>query len=268
MRWVIWVVVWAEAAAAQPAPAPAPPPPPVMESSVELRAGLGIGRYSEDQYPLEFTADIQPFTQLSGEAVIATGRGGVVVQAGAGLGFQADMRATQNGQLTQTNTFKQEIYDASVRYRHLRSARFFVEVGYRFTLQRLHFRDLRDPQGNPGLISGANEDAFIHALEGGFGWRRTDGSGHRRELTIVVGLNRGTAENDQVEGEEFSAIGLSLGTRALYRWPFGLQLGGEWSWRREGGSDQQVVTVMGMQTTAIWPGNTTWTLLGLVGFGF
>ena len=65
-----------------------------------------------------------------------------------------------------------------------------------------------------------------------------------------------------------SAVGVSLGARATYRWPFGLQLGAEWAWRREGGSDQDVVTVMGMQTTAFWPGNTTWTLLALVGFGF
>ena len=259
----------ASAASAQPAPSAASPAPvPADDTSFEVRAGLGFGRYSEHMFGFDFSSDIQPFALLAIEGEFPAGRGFVVVQADAGLGTEVDMHATSQGMLVQNNRFRQELYDGSLRYRGRGTGRLIFEIGYRFTMQRLHFSDIRDQDGNMTLIDAATEVVNVHALEGGLGWRHIGEDGTRRQLLFVIGLNRATAENDQIEDEDFSAIGASLNVRATHRWASGFQLEGQLAFRQQGGSDPEQVTVMGMQTDGVWPNNTTWHLLAVAGYAF
>ena len=142
------------------------------------------------------------------------------------------------------------------------------EVGYRFTMQRLHFSDIEDAQGNPGIVDHATEVVMAHAIEGGLGWRAVAEDGSRLSLMFNLGLDRGSAENDQIDDEDFSASGLVLRAVGGHRWPSGLELNGVLAWRQQNGSDTAVVTVNGMQTTAFWPRNTTWMLGAMVGYAF
>jgi hypothetical protein len=107
---------------------------------------------------------------------------------------------------------------------------------------------------------------MVHAIEGSLGWRRTDQGGGARMAALTFGLNRGSAENDRVEGEDFSARGISLNARAAQRWASGFMIEGQYAYRKQSGSDEAVVIFNGVETTAFWPKNTTWQLVGVIGF--
>ena len=117
----------------------APAPEPERDSAIALHAGFGFGRYTETTTGLVFECDIQPTLQVSGEAAIAAGRGHLILQAAATLGLEVQMHASQGGATTQQNDFRQEVIELSPRYRWPITPSLDVDVGYRFTLQRLHF---------------------------------------------------------------------------------------------------------------------------------
>jgi hypothetical protein len=259
---VVATLVGSSVSFAQPA-APPPPPPiaaeqPVQDgSSLQLRAGVGFARYSETGAGFKWSSELQPYVLVGAEAVFPSGRGHFVLQGQAGLGTNAHMSST--GSLDQENDFHQEIFEASPRYRHPLSPVVYMEVGYRFIYQRLHFTEIP-------TIGDANEDVMAHAVEGSFGWRRVEVDGSTRMAALTLGFNRGSAENDRVEGEDFSASGLSLNARVAKRWPSGFMLEGQYAYRKQNGSDEAVVNFNGMQVTAFWPKNTTWQLVAVIGF--
>lgn len=241
-----------------------PPPPAIVEaqparegSSLQLRAGAGFARYSESGPGFKWSSELQPFVLVGAEAALPAGRGHFVMQAQAGLGTETHMSGS--GNLQQENDFHQEIFEASPRYRHPLSPVLYVEVGYRFLYQRLHFTEIP-------TIGDANEDVMAHAVEGSFGWQRTELDGSAKMLALAFGVNRGSARNDRIEGEDFSASGISLNARAAKRWPSGLSLEGQYAWRKQSGSDEAVVNFNGTETTAYWPKNTTWQLVAVIGF--
>jgi hypothetical protein len=133
------------------------------------------------------------------------------------------------------------------------------DAGYRLTIQRLHIVDIP-------TLGDALEVVTVHALEAGIRWHRTQLDGSRLMFDVIAGLNRGSADNDRIEGENFSASGISLSTQIQKRWSSGFSIQGAWSWRNEGGSGVSDVTVDGMPTQAVWPSNSTWTLLALAGY--
>lgn len=262
MRYVmVGLLATTSTALAQPPPpppaAPAATAAPAEGSSLELRAGLGFGRYGESGSGWKWQTELQPFVFAGAEAAFPAGRGHLVLQGQAGFGSEVHM--TSSGQLMQENDFHQQIFEASPRYRHPVSPTVYVEAGYRFTYQRLYFTSIP-------MIGDANEDVAVHALEGSLGWRRVGLDGSRRQLAITLGFNRGFAENDRIEGESFSAGGLSLNARASKRWASGLAIEGQFAYRKQNGSGVATVTFDGMETQAFWPDNVTWQLLGVVGF--
>jgi hypothetical protein len=135
----------------------------------------------------------------------------------------------------------------------------FVEVGYRFTMQRLFFTNIP-------MLGDARETVTVHALEGGLGWRRINLDGSRRHVLFTLGFNRASAENSRIQGEDFSAGGVSLNARAAKRWASGFGIEGQFTYRKQSASDVAQVTLDGMPVEAFWPNNVTWQLLGVVGF--
>jgi hypothetical protein len=238
------------------------------EGTVAPYAGAAFGRYTEKATGLKFASDLQPFLFAGIEGGIPVSTGALVLGAQAGFGTDVHMDAVQFGEVLQNNRFKQEIYEGTVRYRWSVRGNLFAEAGYRFTMQRLHFSDIEDAQGNSGIIDGANEDVMAHAIEGGIGWhvRRPDAS--RRTLLFNIGITRGSAENDQITGATFHASGMVFRTVASHRWRSGLQATGILAWRQQNGSGQKVVMVQGMETTAFWPKNITWMLGVALGYAF
>jgi len=228
------------------------------ETSLNTRAGLGIGRYSERAQGVRFESDLQPFLFAGAEGGIAAGTGAVVLGASAGLGTDVHMDAYAQGQLLQNNHFHQEIFDGIVRYRWPGKNSLVFDAGYRFTMQRLHFTGIEDPDGNPGPIPSATEVVTVHALEGAIGWRARREDGSRRHLMLGLGLNRGRAENNRIDDESFAASGIGVRIDAGHRWASGLTVDGVVAWRQQSGSDVENVTVSGMETQAVWPKNTTW----------
>ena len=257
MRSLVLIVVLSSVAHAQPAPVETTDDVVQEPSSLQLRAGLGFGRYREYGPGWKWESDLQPFAQLGAELALPAGRGHFIAQAAAGLGSDAHMEGS--GQLMQENDFHQQIYEASPRYRHPLNARMYFEGGYRFTLQRLFFTNIP-------MIDNALETVTVHALEAGIGWRRANLDGSRKHAALTVGLNRGFAENDRIEGEDFSAGGISLDFRAGKRWASGFQLEAQFAYRKQSGSDPAEVTFDGMLVQAFWPDNVTWQLLAVIGF--
>ena len=241
-----------------------PPPPPVEEapaveegSSLTLRAGLGFGRYRESGPGWKWQSDLQPFALVGAEAVFPAGRGHLVLQGQAGLGTEVHMEGS--GSLTQENDFHQQIFEGSPRYRHPLNPTLFVEVGYRFTLQRLFFTNIP-------MIGDARETVMVHAVEGSVGWRRANPDGSGRHVAFTFGITRGSAENSRIEGEDFSSGGIVMGARGGKRWASGLGVEAQLAYRKQSASDPAQVTFDGMPVEAFWPANLTWQLLGVVGF--
>ena len=238
---------------------PPPAPAPERESAVALHAGLGFGRYTETATGLVFECDIQPTLQVSGEAGISAGRGRLILQATATLGLQVGMHASQGGMTTQQNDFRQEVVEISPRFRAPISPSLDVDLGYRFTLQRLHFI------GVP-MIGDALETVMVHAAEAGLIWHRTGFDGRSWRVEGSFGLNRGSPDNNLIEGENFSATGHSFRIAVERRYRSGLALSGIVATRTEDGDGPETVTFMGMQTQALWPNNTTWTMMGVASY--
>jgi len=244
---------------------PAPPPPPVeateatpQESTgLQLRAGLGFGRYTESGAGWKWASDLQPFAQFGAEFVTPAGRGQFVVQGAAGLG--SDVHMEGSGQLTQENDFHQQIFEGSPRYRHPITPRLYFDAGYHLTVQRLFFTNIP-------MLGDARETVTVHAVEAGLGWRRVADDGSRKHFAFVFGLNRGSAENSRITGENFSASGQSVDIRVGKRWASGFQMEFEAAWRKQNGSGVADVFFDGMATQAMWPDNVTWNLLGVIGF--
>lgn len=224
---------------------------------MQLRAGIGFGRYGESGSGWKWQSDLQPFAIVGAEGAFPAGRGHFVIQAQAGLGSEVHM--TSSGQLMQENDFHQQIFEASPRYRHPINPTLFFEGGYRFTMQRLFFTNIP-------MLGDARETVTIHALEAGLGWRRIDLDGGRRAFGLTLGLNRGSAENSRITGEDFSAGGTSLNARASKTWPSGFGIEGQFAYRKQSASDPANVLFDGMETQAYWPKNTTWQLLAVIGF--
>jgi hypothetical protein len=238
------------------------------EGTVVPYTGVAIGRYRERASGLKFESDLQPFLFAGVEGGIPAGDAAVILGAQAGFGTDVHMDAVYFGDLVQNNRFEQEIYEGTVRYRWKGRGSLIGEVGYRFTMQRLHFSDIKDAQGNTGIADAATEVVTVHAVEGGIGWVVVRPDGTRRSLIINAGLNRGSAENDQIEGEDFSALGVMLRVVATHRWTSGLQVEGILAYRQQNGSDSAEVTVNGMTATAFWPKNVTWMLGGALAYAF
>ncbi len=238
---------------------PAEEAPPADGASMQLRAGAGIGRYTESGPGFSFNSDLQPFLIVGGEGVFPAGNNHVVLQASAGFGTDVHMEAKQNGMVFQENRFHQQVFEASPRYRWTVNPKLRFEAGYRLTMQRLFFTDIP-------TIGDALETVTVHAVEAGLGWQRRYADASRLAVDFVVGLNRGFAENDRIEGEDFSAGGASFNARVQKRWANGLGVETQLAYRKQDGSEVQEVTFDGMQTMAFWPDNVTWQLLIVTGF--
>jgi hypothetical protein len=263
---ILGVLLFPALALAQPGPAPAPMPEQEAEivpepSSFALRAGVGFARYGEAGGGWSWKSDMQPFAIVGSEGAFPLGRGHLVLQGQAGFGSEVGMTAT--GQLSQTNDFHQEIFEGSPRYRHPINARLYFEGGYRFTYQRLHFTDITNANGNLG---DADEYVSVHAFEGGLGWRRTSLDGSRRHVAFTIGLNRGSAENSRITGATLHARGVSFDLRGGKRWASGMQLEGQFAYRKQNGSSPTTAMFDGMEVSVMWPKNTTMQLLVVLGF--
>jgi hypothetical protein len=259
MRFVVVVLLASSSIAlAQPVPPPAEPEaPPDEASSLTLRAGMGFGRYRESGAGWKWQSDLQPFALVGAELLLPLDRSRFVLQAQAGLGSEVHMEGS--GNLMQENDFHQQIFEISPRYRRPINPVLFVELGYRFTMQRLFFTNIP-------MLGDARETVTLHALEGSVGWRRVNLDGSRRHVVFTLGLNRGFAENSRIEGEDFSAGGVSLDARAGKRWASGFGIEGQLAYRKQSASDPAAVTLDGMPVEAYWPANVTWQLLGVIGF--
>jgi hypothetical protein len=174
------------------------------------------------------------------------------------------MHAYSQGMALQENDFRQEMGELGARLRWPVGPRVFVEGAYRLTYQRLHFLDVPLPSGPVD----ANENVTVHALEGGLGWHREYGDGSALLIFGSFGINHGSAVNSVITGGDFGAGGHSLYLRVRWLRASGITFELAYANRMEGGSDQQTVTVMGMQTTAFWPENTTWSLSAFGGYNF
>jgi hypothetical protein len=259
MRFVmVGLLVSSAVALAQPPPPPAPEvaPAPTEGTSMQLRAGLGFGRYSESGAGWKWKSDLQPFVLVGAEGAFPAGRGHFVMQAQAGLGSEVHM--TSSGDLMQENDFHQQIFEGSPRYRHPLTPTLYFEGGYRFTMQRLFFTNIP-------TLGDARETVTLHALEFGIGWRRIELDGAKKAFALTIGLNRGSAENSRITGEDFSAGGTSLNARAGKTWASGLGIEGQFAYRKQSASDPADVEFDGMATTAYWPKNVTWQLLAVIG---
>lgn len=228
-------------------------------TGVLLRAGLGVGRYSETAPGVLFDSDVQPQVQAGVDGAWKIGTGLVVLQAAATFGTQVHMSATQNGMLVQNNDFRMQLYEASPRLRWPLNPRLAVDLGYRLTYQRLFFL------GIPSF-GDVEEDVTVHAAELGLLYHRATTDGGRLHVAAGIGLNHGSAQNDHIMGGDFSAGGHSFWIRTDRTWASGLTIGVAWTTRSQDGSSSQNVTVMGMQGTAFWPQNTTWSLFALAGY--
>jgi len=258
----------------QAAPPPIPPPPPAQIApapeavslpgeGVQLFAGLGFGRYSEATGDVSFEADVEPQVKAGGEASFTLGRGQAVIQASGLVGSEVDMHAAQAGMTFQNNQFHQQQIDASPRLRWPINPTLYMEGGYRLTYQRLFFDNIVS-QGQ--MLGGAEEDVTVHALEFGGAWHRSSPDGGAFALGAGLGLNHGSAQNSVIQGGDFTATGHSFWLKVDKRWPSGLLLEGAYLYRQQHGSSPQNVTFMGMPTQAVWPQNTTWSLIVLVGY--
>lgn len=266
MRLALVGLVVSSSAFAQPAPAPVPAPEQAVEpqeaSSLALRAALGFGHYQESGPGWKWETDLQPFAAVGAEAALTAGRGHVVLHGQAGFGSDVDM--SSSGQLDQSNGFHQQIFEGGVRYRHPLKPRIYLEGGYHLTYQRLYFTDITNNATGQN-VGDAEEDVTVHGLEAGLGWRSTSDDGSRRHFAIIVGLNRGSAENSRITGGDFSARGISFDLRGGKRWASGMQLEGQFAYRKQNGSDPTMATFDGMPVEAMWPKNVTWQLLGVLG---
>lgn len=242
-------------------PAPVPPKPVLLASRLQLRAAAGFAHYGEQTQGFTFTADTQPFVQVTAEAGFQAGRGVIAVQAAAGVGTEVDMQGVQGGQVTQRNRFWQELYEASPRLRWPINPRMYVDGGYRLTVQRLHI--IKIP-----TLGDALEVVTVHSLEAGFGWERHDAGGGGLAYDVIFGITRGSADNDRITGESFTAGGFSLSTRLSKRYRSGLTLDGHFQYRKQTGSSVQSVEFDGMPTMAVWPANTTFLLVAAAGYRF
>ena len=266
---IVGVILASSSAFAQTPAAPTPVAAPTGEAvdevvqeptSLALRAGVGFGRYGESGPGWKWQSNLQPTAIVGAEAAITAGRGHLVLQGQAALGSDVEMNASG---LDQTNNFHQQIFEASPRYRHPINARMYFEGGYRLTYQRLFFTDITSGSGQ--VLGDAEEDVTVHALEAGIGWRRTGLDGSRRHFAVTAGLNRGSAVNSRITGVDFTASGISLDVRGGKRWASGMALEAQWSYRKQGGSDTKTAMFDGMEVQAMWPKNTTWQLLGVIG---
>lgn len=251
---ILGVLASSSIALAQPPPPPAPEATvqPPAERSMQLRAGLGFGRYNESGAGWKWQSELQPFAIVGAEGVF----GKLVLQAQAGFGSEVHMSGS--GALMQENDFYHQIFEVSPRYRHAINPRMYIEGGYRLTVQRLFFTNIP-------MIGDARETVTVHALEAGLGCQRVNVDGSARGLAFTLGFNRGSAENSRIEGEDFSAGGVSLNARAGRRWASGLGIEGQFAYRKQNGSSVGNVTFDGMATQAFWPDNVTWQLLGVIG---
>jgi hypothetical protein len=257
----------------QPANSPPPPPPaqyapaPVAESSslpdegLQLRAGVGIARYRENLTmggrAVEFAADLEPLLQIGGEGAWSIGRGQLVLDGQVSIGTEVSMTATVSGMVTQSNKFAQQIYEGSPRLRWPVTPSLYVEAGYRLTYQRLFIRDVAN-------IGNVEEDVTVHAVEGGAAWHGTYADGGTLLVSAGVGINHGSADNSYIQGGNFTASGHSFWLRGERRLPSQLGVGISFAYRQQDGSDYKNVTIMGVPGMAVWPQNTTWTLLVVV----
>jgi hypothetical protein len=258
MRLVVAVLLASSSIAlAQPVLPPVTETPPSEDSSLTLRAGLGFGRYRESGAGWNWQSEMQPFALVGAEGLFSAGRGHFVLQGQAGIGSEVHMSGS--GSLMQENDFHQQIFEASPRYRHPLNPTMFFEAGYRLTVQRLFFTNIP-------MLGDARETVIVHALEAGIGWRRVNLDGSLRHIAFALGFNRGSAENSRIEGEDFSARGISLNARAGKRWASGFGMEGQFAYRKQNSSDIAQVTFDGMPVEAFWPANVTWQLLGVVGF--
>ncbi|CAN5902301.1 hypothetical protein BH11MYX2_BH11MYX2_29490 [soil metagenome] len=235
------------------------PAPPAHE--LRLRGGLGVGTYSESAPGVTFKADAEPMAQVALDGFVAgNDQLGFAFQATAATTTEVDMRARQNGQVTQENKFNQDLYEISPRLRIRTSARIAFEIGYRFTYQRLHINDV----GNFGDVL---EVVQSHAIEGGFLYRKPDPDGGRLDVTVELGLNHGWADNSLIDGDNFDAGGQQFAVRVFKTFASGLSVGGGLQLRQQNGSEMDDVTVQGQATTAFWPDNQTMSILGSIGYG-
>jgi hypothetical protein len=249
----------------------AEPPPPATEptrerTSFQLRTGIGFGRYTENRPGYTSSSELQPHALLGVEATLAVGRGELVFEGQASFGTETHLSTTYMVDAPPTfdevNTFRQEIYQASPRYRHPLSPVVSVEVGYRLLYQRLHFTErLLD---NPD----EHRNVSVHALEAGFRWRNTKPDGSQRMLALILGANRAYTETDALAGEQFSAGGVSANVRAGKRMASGITVEAQYMYRRQSVSNESDAEVGGTQVAMALPRNTTWQLLAVFGFSF
>lgn len=234
------------------------PPPPATE--LRVRGGLGVSGYSESAPGISFKADPQPMAQVGVDGFVAANdKLGLAFQVAAATTTEVDMRAKQNGTVTQENHFSQDLFEISPRLRIRYSSRFAFEVGYRLTYQRLHINDV----GNfPDVL----EAVQSHAIEGSLLYQRRDLDGGRLDVAVELGLNHGWAENSLIDGDDFDAGGEQFAVRVFKTFASGLSVGGALQMRFQDGSDMDDVTVQGQATTAIWPKNTTTMFLASAGY--
>jgi hypothetical protein len=226
------------------------------EPGLVVNAGVGFGRYTEQNGDRTFESNVQPALQVGAVARLPVGDGALLLEATAGLGLETDMQGTQLGQVIQQNSFRQELYELSPRVRWPLGPELDVEGGYRLTVQRLFFL------GVPG-VGDALETVVVHALEAGVGWHREPIGGGGYRIAATVGLNRGTPDNDRIEGEHFASGGHSFRLTVERRWPSRFALDGLLSVRTEDGDGPETVMFQGMPTMAMWPQNTTWMMTAI-----
>jgi hypothetical protein len=222
--------------------------------TLQVRTGIGFGRYSETFPGGTWSSELQPHALVGGEGALAAWRGEVVFQAQAALGIETHMGTTTAVDATvmlRENNFHQEIYEASPRYRLRLSPVIYVELGYRLLYHHLHFTEMSNNADE-------NRDVTVHAAETGFGWRSSAPDGSAREIAVMFGVNRGSAATDRDTGDDG---GVSANVRIAKRTASGLTIEAQYAYRKQNRSDNDVATQQ-------WLRNTTWQLVAVFGYSF
>jgi len=285
---VVFVVTWTVtlAVATFPATAQTDSGPAFAATRAQLYVAPGVVTYGEHfdaeraaalgrADAFDFVADAaRALAAGVAVAVAATPTGEVVLALGATLSSTVDMQATQAGVVVQRNQMSMELFDGALAWRQLVAAadigggvmgRWWIDGGYRGTLQRLHF------VGVPG-IGGADETVQAHGLEVG-----TTVALHGSptapwlSLRLAVGGNRGRAVNSQIAGANLHAGGYGFSIQpqaAFHTGSVWLLAGVLVDFRRQVGGAPTTGTFQGVPVRVIWPENDTLRVLGTLGVSF
>jgi hypothetical protein len=251
---------------------------PVPRARLGFEVGPALVRYSEgiDASTASRLLGVAADIDGSSTTVGFLGRADGALRLGADLeatldavvqeGVEADMEYREQGQTFQRNRFRMEWVEGGpgLAWRIQSPGdgpAWWFTMGYRFTWQRLHILDVPD-------VGDATELLLVHAfpLGGSIVWGEKS---VRLAVPLHLGPTYTRTTNDRITGVVFYGsgflvdLGPRIGCRVRPGWvTLGLLLDVRW----QAGSGIQEASLQGSRVNVIWPSNTTFVMLGSIGF--